>query len=55
MDAAPASVDQALASPGRPLEPELRQDMEQCFGYDFWCSSQVRMGLTLVKIMKNMV
>ena len=35
MDAAPASVDQALASPGRPLEPALRQDMEQRFGYDF--------------------
>lgn len=34
-DLAPASVDQALASPGRPLEPELRQDMEQRFGYDF--------------------
>jgi len=35
MDSAPASVDQALASPGRPLEPALRQDMEQRFGYDF--------------------
>jgi hypothetical protein len=35
MDAAPASVDQALASPGRPLEPVLRQDLEQRFGYDF--------------------
>ena len=35
MDTAPASVDQALASPGRPLEPTLRQDMEQRFGYDF--------------------
>jgi hypothetical protein len=35
MDAALASVDQAFASPGRPLEPELRQDMEQRFGYDF--------------------
>jgi hypothetical protein len=32
---APSSVDQALASPGRPLEPALRQDMEQRFGYDF--------------------
>ncbi len=32
---APASVDSALASPGRPLEPVLRQDMEQRFGYDF--------------------
>ncbi len=39
MDTAPASVDQALASPGRPLEPALQQDMEQRFGYDF---SQVR-------------
>lgn len=35
MDAAPASVDQALASPGRPLEPALRRDMEQRFGDDF--------------------
>jgi hypothetical protein len=32
---APASVDQALASPGKPLEPELRWDMEQRFGHDF--------------------
>jgi Domain of unknown function (DUF4157) len=39
MDAAPASVDQALTSPGRPLEPALRQDMEQRFGHNF---SQVR-------------
>lgn len=31
----PASVNQTLASPGRPLEPALRQDMEQRFGYDF--------------------
>ena len=35
MDAVPASVDQALASPGRPLDPALRQDMEPRFGYDF--------------------
>jgi hypothetical protein len=35
MDPAPASVDQALASPGRPLEPGLRQEMEERFGYDF--------------------
>ena len=35
----PVSVDHALASPGRPLEPALRQDMEQRFGHDF---SQVR-------------
>jgi hypothetical protein len=35
VDAVPASVDQALASPGRPLEPTLRQDMEQRFGHDF--------------------
>src|SRR5262245_1861997 len=32
MDAVPASVDQALASPGRPLEPTLGRDMEQRFG-----------------------
>jgi hypothetical protein len=35
-DAAPASVDRALASTGKPLEPELRQDMEQRFGRDFF-------------------
>ncbi len=35
MGAAPASVDHALASPGRPLEPALRQDMEVRFGHDF--------------------
>jgi len=37
--AASASVEQGLASPGRPLEPVLRQDMEHRFGHDF---SQVR-------------
>ena len=31
----PPSVDQALASPGMPLEPALRQDMEQRFDHDF--------------------
>ena len=35
VDAAPASVDHAIAGPGRPLEPALRQDMEQRFGHDF--------------------
>ena len=35
MDAAPASVDRAIASAGRPLEPALRQDMESRFGHDF--------------------
>ena len=35
MDAAPASVDRVLASPGRPLEPALRQEMGQRFGHDF--------------------
>ena len=34
-DTAPASVDQALNSPGSPLEPALRQDMEQHFRSDF--------------------
>ena len=33
------SVDRVLAEPGAPLEPALRQDMEQRFGRDF---SQVR-------------
>jgi hypothetical protein len=40
MNTAPASVDQALASPGRPLEPALRRDMERRFGHDF---SRVRL------------
>jgi Domain of unknown function (DUF4157) len=35
MEAAPASVDQPLVSPGRLLEPALRQDMELRFGHDF--------------------
>jgi hypothetical protein len=35
MDDAPASVDNVLASPGRPLDAALRQDMEQRFGHDF--------------------
>ena len=30
-----ASVDSVLANSGRPLEPALRQDMEQRFGHDF--------------------
>jgi hypothetical protein len=34
-DAAPASVSNVLASPGMPLEPTLRHDMEQRFGHDF--------------------
>jgi hypothetical protein len=34
-ETAPASVDRALASPGSPLEPALREDMEQRFGQDF--------------------
>ena len=34
-DTAPVSVDHALAGPGRPLEPALRQDMEQRFGHNF--------------------
>ncbi|NHN79642.1 DUF4157 domain-containing protein [Azotobacter chroococcum] len=29
------SVERVLASPGSPLEPALRQDMEQRFGHDF--------------------
>jgi hypothetical protein len=33
--AAPASVDLALSSSGRPLEAALRSDMEQRFGHDF--------------------
>jgi hypothetical protein len=34
-DTAPASVERILSSPGRPLDPVLKQDMEQRFGYDF--------------------
>lgn len=33
--AAPESEDQALAGPGRPLEPGLREEMEQRFNADF--------------------
>lgn len=36
---APASMDRLLAGPGRPLEPDLREEMEAHFGYDL---SQVR-------------
>lgn len=32
---APPSVERALASPGVPLEPALRSDMERRFGHDF--------------------
>lgn len=31
----PASVDRVLADSGKPLDPALRQDMEQRFGHDF--------------------
>ncbi|HRJ53115.1 MAG TPA: DUF4157 domain-containing protein [Candidatus Thiothrix moscowensis] len=31
----PPSVARVLASPGRPLEPAIRTDMEQRFGHDF--------------------
>jgi GH24 family phage-related lysozyme (muramidase) len=34
-DTAPASVNRVLASPGRPLDTALWQDMGQRFGYDF--------------------
>jgi hypothetical protein len=34
-DMVPASVDHVLASSGSPLDPALRQDMEQRFGHDF--------------------
>src|SRR5262245_50138435 len=35
MDSAPASVDLALAGPGKSLDQALRHDMEQRFGHDF--------------------
>jgi Domain of unknown function (DUF4157) len=35
MEVVPASVGQALASPGSPLESTLRQDVERRFGHDF--------------------
>lgn len=35
MGALPPSVDRVLASPGSPLEPAQRQDMERRFGHDF--------------------
>lgn len=34
-DPAPPSVDRSLTSSGKPLEPALRQDMEQHFGHNF--------------------
>jgi hypothetical protein len=34
-EAAPVSVDHALAGAGSPLKPPLRRDMEQRFGHDF--------------------
>ena len=34
-DAAPASVGRVLGTSGEPLEPALRQSMEQRFGHDF--------------------
>ena len=37
MEGAPATVDRTVANPGRPLEPALRQDMEQRFGHEFSC------------------
>jgi len=39
---APASVERALASPGQPFEPALRQEMEQRFSWDF---SRVRLHI----------
>jgi hypothetical protein len=35
MNVVPPSVDQALASPGKPLEAPLRRDVEHRFGHDF--------------------
>jgi hypothetical protein len=54
MDAVPASVEQALAGPGRPLEPGLRQDMERRFGHDFsrvrvHCDSEAANGARAVR------
>ena len=40
--AEPVSVDRVLASPGSPLSPTLRKDMEQRFGHDF---SRVRVHI----------
>ena len=34
-DSVPVSVDSVIATPGRPLDPMLLQDMEQRFGHDF--------------------
>ena len=43
--AAPYSVQHALACPGKPLEPGLRRDMEQNFGWDF-STVRVHLGAT---------
>jgi len=42
VDIAPASVERVLTCSGKPLEPALRQDMEERFGHDF---SRVRVHL----------
>ena len=34
-DTAPPAVDRVVASPGRPLDPALRQEMTRRFGHDF--------------------
>src|SRR5207253_7958251 len=47
LDAAPPSVDRALQDSGRPLEPGLRRDMEERFGYDF---SRVRVHSDAVAV-----
>ena len=39
---APASVERALVSAGKPLDPTIQREMEQRFGYDF---SRVRVHL----------
>lgn len=53
MDAAPPSVDQALAGPGRLLEPALQQDMEQRFGHDF-SSVRVHSGMVAEQSAQDM-
>lgn len=42
---APPSVESALASPSKPLEPTLRRNMEQHFGWDF-STVRVHLGAT---------
>lgn len=50
----PPSVEKVLASSGRPLEPAVREDMEQRFGYDF-SGVRIHTDETAVQSAKEMI